>query len=191
VTALNLHVFRWINGWPPSWAPFLVFFSQAVNQLWFKVAILFLVIGMLAAGIHSRATACIALIAVCLANPSTDLWKHLLPDPRPANEIGNVILRLGNTPHAGTASAHAANMASVATVFAIRERWWGAPWVLAAILVGFSRVYAGVHYPYQVLLGWATGICCATLVLSAYRLLESRRGSVVSSSDQKEKPQTS
>jgi undecaprenyl-diphosphatase len=183
VTELNLRVFRWINGWPASWSPILRLFSEAFNQIWFKIGVLILLVAMIAAGRHSRATALLALAALGLANPCTDLWKHLMPDPRPFNEIGHVLLRAGTTPHAGTASAHAANMASVATVFALRERWWGLPWVVAAVITGFSRVYVGVHYPYQVLLGWSTGIACALLVLSVYNLLAKRQTDVSSNTE--------
>ncbi len=174
-TKLNLKVFRWINGWPEAAAPFWRFFSEAVNQLWFKIAILVLLVSMVAAGKGPRMTALLALISVGLANFCTDLWKNFMPDPRPFNEIGDVLMRAGRTPHAGTASAHAANMMAVATVFLVRSKWWGAPWLVAAILTGISRIYVGVHYPYQVLLGWGTGATVAGLVLWVQFLINRSR----------------
>ncbi len=55
-------------------------------------------------------------------------------------------------------SSHAANAAAVATVL-----WWYAPrwrwvWGVLAILIGYSRIYVGVHYPLDVLAGWGVGI---------------------------------
>jgi len=169
LTSFNLHLFRWVNNWPESWSPFLRLFSEAVNQVWFKVGIAILLVAMLAAGKKSRATAILALIAVGLANTLTDQFKHFMPDPRPYQEILHVIPRAGLTKNMGTASAHAANMAAVATVFLVRQRWWGLPWLIVAILTGISRVYVGAHYPYQVLLGWTCGVAIALLVLSVYQ----------------------
>ena len=47
---------------------------------------------------------------------------------------------------------------------------------LAALLVGASRVYLGVHYPTDVLAGWLIGLCWALLCWIAERLIERRAG---------------
>ena len=42
-------------------------------------------------------------------------------------------------------------------------------WVVIAFLTGFSRIYVGLHYPYQVLLGWAVGIFVGWAAVSLSR----------------------
>jgi undecaprenyl-diphosphatase len=49
--------------------------------------------------------------------------------------------------------------------------------VLVTILVGFTRVYLGVHYPSDVLAGWAAGFAWAAFCLVVAQLLQ-RRGVV-------------
>lgn len=163
---MNRAIFDAINHWPEWLAPTMRFFSEATNWLWMKIALAVLVIALVAAKGRGRAAAFQALVAVGLANLSTDLFKHLLPMHRPFQELdpSQVVLRGGWSASMGTASAHSANMAAVAFVFTYHLRWWGSPWILVAILTGISRVYNGVHWPYQVLLGWTCGVVMGLLV---------------------------
>ena len=67
-------------------------------------------------------------------------------------------------------SGHAMASASLATVIVLlfwqtRYRWW----VVAAagiytIVIGFSRLYLGVHYPSDILAGWSVSVVWVILV---------------------------
>ena len=46
---------------------------------------------------------------------------------------------------------------------------WGWMWIPIAFFVGISRVYVGVHYPSQVLLGWLCGAFAGFLVVTMHR----------------------
>jgi undecaprenyl-diphosphatase len=62
-------------------------------------------------------------------------------------------------------SGHASRAFAVATLLAIRFRWWvRIPAVAFAILVGISRVYLGLHWPSDILGGAIAGIGLALVI---------------------------
>ena len=169
-------IFHWINSWPSSLAEPMRFFSEALNYGWMKLILAIVLIAMIAAGKDTRKAALTSLIAFPIANGLTDLFKKFLPLPRPCNDptLTEIVVRLGKSDSAGTASAHSANMLAVAICMLIGLRWGGIPWLILAILVSVSRIYNGVHYPYQVLLGWICGSFAAVLVQTIWNLASSK-----------------
>jgi undecaprenyl-diphosphatase len=161
-------LFRWINGWPEWMTPAMRFLSEATKQSEVRVALAALIVAMLIRGHRTRVAIVLALIAFLLANEACDVLKRAFPVPRPSNVLDGVELRVGRLTSMGTASSHAANMAAVAAVLTAKLKWWGAPWIALALLVGLSRVFVGVHYPSQVLFGWLVGLFAAFLSVATY-----------------------
>jgi len=68
----------------------------------------------------------------------------------------------------GFVSSHAANMFALATVFTAalqrhyKHTWWIA--VSVAVLIGYSRIYLGVHFPADVIGGAMVGFIIGTLI---------------------------
>jgi membrane-associated phospholipid phosphatase len=83
--------------------------------------------------------------------------KELLAQPRPADlEPGiNLIKESGY----GLPSGHAQSAVVLwgFLAHAGRKRWLWAPAVALMLLIGFSRIYLGVHFPTDVLGGWLIG----------------------------------
>lgn len=59
--------------------------------------------------------------------------------------------------HPGLPSAHASNSMGAAVFFWAAGTRWGGPLAALALLAGWSRVYLGMHYPFDVLAGFAWG----------------------------------
>ena len=71
----------------------------------------------------------------------------------------------------GFASSHAANTFGIATLMWLALKMYR-PWIgllfLWALFVGYTRIYLGVHYPGDILVGYLVGFLCA---LASYFLI--------------------
>ncbi|MCE9559168.1 MAG: phosphatase PAP2 family protein [Armatimonadetes bacterium] len=162
-------LFFWINHWPEAFGPPFYFLSQAtkllIGQIILAAAFIALVWNP-----KTRPAAIIALLAFPVANGICDLFKSFLPMERPSVDYLQAIVRVPRLTSNGTASAHSANMACVAAVFVwSKNRNLAVAWIAVAFLTGLSRIYNGVHYPSQVLLGWTIGALVGT---SAWKLYQ-------------------
>ena len=187
---LDIRIFKWINGWSFLWEKLFVFFSEATKRTDVRIGLAIIIVALIAAGPTTRKTALLSLVSIALANTFADGLKAMFHMLRPCVELLNVSQHIGyngKTIHLtsfGTASSHSANMAALAFVMVYCFKWWGTPWVLVAVLTGISRIYVGVHYPSQVLLGYLVGLFCAFLVIKTWeafvRLRNAKRGLDVS-----------
>jgi undecaprenyl-diphosphatase len=86
--------------------------------------------------------------------------------PRPFAALPDVILRIGRgNPLGSMPSSHAMNMSLIATLCSWYYRRVGRWVVVFALGVAWSRVYNGVHYPSDVLVGISLGVSVGLLTL--------------------------
>ncbi|HNW56413.1 MAG TPA: phosphatase PAP2 family protein [Bacteroidales bacterium] len=76
----------------------------------------------------------------------------------------------------GFVSSHAANSFNIAVVslLFIRKRWYSISIVLWAIIVGYSRIYLGVHYPGDVICGSLYGILVGWFIYKLYISIDNK-----------------
>jgi len=99
-----------------------------------------------------QAASQLALVTVLLSHLVVQLIKRTVVRRRPAWNAGCVTLVREPDPFSFP-SGHATASMSVALVYGAAFPLWAAPLLLMALLVGFSRVRLGVHYPSDVLVG--------------------------------------
>lgn len=170
-------VFHWINGWPDWLNPLFYFLSEGNKQWPVRVGLFAVLALFFVKGGKWRLASVLAILCWLVSNEVCDQLKNFFEMPRPCVELpeSEVILRVKRLTSFGTASAHSASMMTVAVVFSSLLGRWGWPWVVLAVGVGLSRIYVGVHYPYQVLFGWAVGAFIAWMGLESAKAFESLR----------------
>jgi undecaprenyl-diphosphatase len=103
---------------------------------------------------------------------SAHVLKPWIARTRPCVALTDVHLLIKLTKSYSFPSAHASNFFALATFFSFfypRYKWW---YFTVALIVGMSRVFVGVHYPFDVLGGAILGSACAVFVVQMWRFGE-------------------
>ena len=173
--SFDQQIFYAINRWPDS---FEILFNPL--SLGHKNPVVLGIIILIFIGYLTKKDRWYPMFLVMLswpiANEVTDQLKAIFKGLRPSVELPDAIIRLDKLTSFGTASAHSANMMAIAVaMWILFGKKHGIFWVIIAILTGISRIYVGLHYPYQVLLGWFTGALVAFLIVKLGLYAKSRR----------------
>lgn len=115
-----------------------------------------------------------ALTLVATDQLSSAFLKHLFERARPCNVMVDINLLVGCGGGYSMPSSHAANAMGQAFLFSLcvpRLRYH--LYYLAAI-IAISRVFVGVHYPGDVIVGVIVGASCGLLLAALFRQFERR-----------------
>ena len=99
--------------------------------------------------------------------------KDFFAQPRPFNLDPSVVITTARG--YGLPSGHAQGSIVLWGSIAawVKKRWFWVVTTTVVILIGFSRVYLGVHFPTDVLAGWAVGIVLLGLYCTLQPKIES------------------
>lgn len=147
----------------------MIFVSSLGNKgmIWITIGILFLLLGVKNKKWRTRGLLVLFSLAanflVCNA-----VLKPLVDRTRPyyVLEYTPLIPPVGDP---SFPSGHtAASFAAATAIYAINKKWGIAAYLFAAIM-GFSRLYLGVHFPTDVIFGAIVGMAAAKIVVHIFR----------------------
>jgi membrane-associated phospholipid phosphatase len=175
-TGWDVSLFRILNEVPPAVASVLTPFVHLFLPAGIVIAVV-LIAGFVVAWNRSVLPVVAGAVAAGIAWVLANVAKVIADRPRPYQVVADAVLR--QSPAHGTSFPSSHTAVTVAVVIALvpflpRALAWVA--IAYAVLVGWSRVYLGVHYPLDVLAGAGIGMAVGGAVLLALGILLHRAG---------------
>lgn len=156
-----------------QWDSFWLFITNQFNWIPLFLLIFFLTIKSLGWKRGGLAIICMILL-VAISDQTVNLIKDTTERLRPINDLQiKDLLRISIEPQSFSfISGHATTSSffAIFVVLLLRERFKYIYLILIFPLVfGYSRLYLGVHFPLDILMGFATGFAFANLYFILYK----------------------
>ena len=169
LVTIDITIFNFLNQTLAN--PLLDLIMPVVTNLnYWRVPIVLVWLYLIIKGGRKGRVVAILLIPVLIMSDqvSSSLLKPLFGRIRPCYELENVRLLVGCGGKLAFPSSHATNISAVAFLFAYFYRKGTLWFAFTALMVGYSRIYVGVHYPGDVLFGFFVGCSTSGLLIFLY-----------------------
>ena len=174
---IDQSVFLFFNGLHISWLDPLFFF---ISNRFVWIPLYLLLAFFLFRRYRKKAWIIVAAVvmSVFLSDQSCNLIKRSVQRPRPSHETElidqvHLVAKPDGTLYKGGPygfpSSHAANAMALAFIVVAsltREKTlWTLLMFFWMLLVSYSRIYLGVHYPSDIIVGWCVGALWSGLII--------------------------
>jgi len=176
---IDVSILYWINGHHSDFLDqVMIFASGKLTWVLFYLFLLFLIIKK-----HKyKAILAVLFIAIAITlsdQTSVRLFKNIFIRLRPCHQPGvmeNLRMIIGCGGQYGFVSSHAANsFAFAAFIIPLFKKWWiSMMMILWGLLIIYSRVYLGVHYPSDVIAGSIVGMFAGGIAFGLFFITEKK-----------------
>ncbi|MFA4911445.1 MAG: phosphatase PAP2 family protein [Desulfobacteria bacterium] len=136
---------------------------------YWKIVILIVWLALIVKGGRKGRVAAILVIVVVGFSDLliAQVIKPVVARVRPCNVLPhvNLLVGCGGLESYSFPSSHASNIFAAASFFGYKYKRLVGVFISIALLVAYSRVYVGVHYPFDVIGGAFVGVICAGIIL--------------------------
>lgn len=166
---LDGNILLWIQEYLRSdlWSWFWITITKLGDSgfIWLTTAILMLFFK------KTRKVGIVALCSIALCFLITNIGlKNLVARPRPYTQLPELMILTHLESSFSFPSGHTANSFAVALIyFRMLPKKYGIAAVVLATLIGFSRLYIGVHYPTDVIGGFLVALFASSVVYFTYK----------------------
>jgi undecaprenyl-diphosphatase len=153
VRDLDIAILRYLNPLKENhWVAFFQLVSNATSQIAYGVPIVLTLLGLIRHNRQLLLKGMLALVTVFLADYTALFIKGFLHRARPFDAVTG-ILHYSDTGNPSFPSGHTTQAMAMAFAIALlfRKLRYVIPVLIWACLVGYSRIYLGVHYPSDVI----------------------------------------
>ncbi len=176
---IDVDLFLYLNNLGvESWDPFWLFITSPIASI--PVYLFVLILLYKYYGLKQTLLILVGIgIMIGLSDQTSNLFKYGFERLRPCHNPNlEGIMRQVKSSCGGYYSffsAHASTSMAIALVSALfvrKQAYWTARLLIVwALLVGYSRIYLGVHYPFDVLFGIEVGVVYATIIYNVLMII--------------------
>lgn len=167
---LNLFVFQYLNNGAAGsdlFSQIVIFFATEFG--WFLLGGLLVYLFMHKDRKRGVRDVTVVISAAILAWLAAESIKLSFPEPRPFSILQNVHALIRPEDLQTFPSGHATFFSALATSLYFYHRRLGVLYAVGALLIGIARIAAGVHWPVDILAGYALGGFIGVAVYYGYQ----------------------
>ena len=173
--ALDEKIFYFINVTLANPVTDKFFPFITVEDHWYVFYAIMWLYLMIAGGRRGRVAALLVLLLVLISDQaSSNLIKNFVQRIRPCNTLPNVHLLVGCTNSFSFPSSHAVNNFAGAYFFTYFYPKVKYGLYVGASLMALSRVFCGVHYPFDIFGGMIIGLIIGWIVIEIWKAVNKK-----------------
>ena len=144
------------------------------EESWIIFYVLFWLSLVFTGGKRGAIAGILLLLLILITDQTSNFFKVYFQRIRPCNVLTDLHMLVNCTQSFSMPSSHAVNNFAAATFLSHFYPKYRYALFTGAFIVAISRIFVGVHYPFDMLVGAALGIIIAMLLLYVWKFVNSK-----------------